>query len=174
MTSETPTAPTEPDPLPEPIAHELRAAVSSNPGEKQPEHWNSRRVLFTEVDRLIRGRVRDVIGDVVLEFKQELDRDAGLDALRKRVERVADGVAKDVDALSKQVETLHRASVERLLRELQVDAANDVARSFERKVTALVAKEVGKQLTGILSAPPAKPRSAKKRAPKRTTKRAKR
>lgn len=140
--------------IPTAVATEALRACDDSPSGKQAEHFVTRRKLFAEVDRLIRGRVRDVLGDVVLEHKRELDKSLGLDALRKRVERVADGVGKDLDAISQQLEDLMAQRVEALLKQVQTEAADAALKAFERRITALVAKECAKQLARVLMQAP--------------------
>jgi hypothetical protein len=158
-----------PGPIPEAVAAEALRACDDSPSNKEAEHFVTRRKLFAEVDRLIRGRVRDVLGDVVLEHKQELDKSLGLEALRKRVERVADGVGKDLDAISQQLEDLMRGRVEALLQQVQAEAADAVVKAFQERVRGLVAKECGEQLGVLLmvgrgAKKPAKPPKAPKPA----------
>lgn len=148
----------EPDEAPHPrVVREMAKACSDSTVDKEEAHYAARRKLFAEVDKLIRGRVREVLGDVVLEHKQELDKSLGLVALRKRVERVADGVGKDLDAISQQLEDLMAGRVETLLKSVEADAADAVVKAFDRRVTGLVAKECAKQLARVLVQAP-KPR----------------
>lgn len=132
---------------------EALIACDDSPSNKTQDHFKTRRKLFEEVDRLIRGRVREVLPVVTLEFKRQIDKDLGLDALRARVARVADGVSKDLDALGRQVETLSRARVEELFQGLEREVADTILAMFLRKAGVLVAKEVGKQIGQLLGKP---------------------
>lgn len=153
--------------VPQAVAAEVARACDDSPSGKQAEHFATRRKLFAEVDRLIRGRVHEVLGDVVLERKQELDKSLGLDALRKRVERVADGVGKDLDAISQQLEDLMQGRVEALLQQVQAEAADAVLKAFEKRVRGLVAKECGEQLARVLGSAPKAAKAPKPAKPMR-------
>ena len=133
------------------VVDETLIACSDDPSSKETEHYRSRRKLFAEVDRLIRGRVKEVLPVVTLEFKQQIDKDLGLDALRDRVRRVANGVSKDLDALEEHVETSAKKRVDELFVRLSEETADAMLAMFVSKATVLVGKEVGRQL-GLLLA----------------------
>lgn len=147
------------------VAAELQTVVDPSPGNKTREHYQSRRMLFSEVDRLIRGRVRAVLPDITLEFKQELDQALGLDALRKRVQRVHDGIAKEADGL----EGALAERLDALLAKAMGDASNAIIKALGEQVTEMVANECGLQIASLLrtSAIVYKARAKKKRARKK-------
>lgn len=139
------------------VETEVETACSDSPSGKTQEHFKSRRKLFEEVDRLIRGRVREVLPGITLEFKQQIDKDLGLDALRVRVQRVADGVSKDTDALSTRLAREVGERVDGLFERLEQEVSDTILAMFVRKAGVLVAKEVGKQIGQLLARPPAAP-----------------
>ncbi len=138
------------EPVASAVEAEALAACDDDPSNKTSEHFTSRRRLFQEVDRLIRGRVREVLPGVTLEFKQQIDKDLGLDALRARVQRVAAGIEKDVDRLSGEVCARADARVEKLFERLEQEVADTLLAMFVSKATVIVAKEVGRQMTLLL------------------------
>ena len=132
---------------------EAMAACSNDPSNKTQDHFKSRRVLFQEVDRLIRGRVREVLPGVTLEFKQQIDKDLGLDALRDRVRRVTDGITKDIEAISGRASIVAENRMDLLFTRLEQEVADTILDMFAKKAGAIVAKEVGSQLARILAQP---------------------
>ena len=128
-------------------------ACDDSPSNKTQDHYKTRRKLFEEVDRLIRGRVREVLPGVTLEFKQQIDKDLGLDALRDRVRRVADGVSKDADALEEHVETSAKKRVDELFARLEQEVADGILARLLKRVSLIVTREVAHQLARILTQP---------------------
>ncbi len=139
--------------VPDPAEAEALSACDDSPGNKTADHYASRRKLFAEVDRLIRGRVKEVLPGVTLEFKRQIDKDLGLDALRLRVQRVAAGVEKDVEDLSGRASIVARERVDALFERLGEEVADTMLATFAERATAIVAKEVARQLARILAQP---------------------
>lgn len=136
------------------VAAEMATACDDNPTGKKAEHFATRNKLFAEVDRQIRARVRVILPEVTLEFKQQIDRDLGLDALRQRVDTLAAGIGKTADkvsadaaALSDQFETL----LDQRIKQLLTEASDQVIAAFEQRVERLVAHVVGKQIGALLA-----------------------
>lgn len=144
--------------VPEAVATEVVTACSDDPTNKSHDHFRTRRKLFEEVDRLIRGRVRAVLPEVTLEFKQQIDKDLGLDALRRRVNtladgvnKTADGVAADLEAVRQQMETMLQQRADQMVQAICEDAASKALEIFTNRAQALVAKEVGHQIGRLLA-----------------------
>lgn len=143
--------------VPPAVAAEMKTACDDVPGGKTQDHFKARRLLFAEVDRQIRARVKAILPDITLEFKQQIDQEMGLDALRRRVrtlgdniQKTADGVAQDAERVSQQLEAMLNTRVEQLLARIEQEAADAVVGTFTKRVQAIVAKEVGAQMTRIL------------------------
>lgn len=152
------------DAVPEAVVAEVEKVCSSSLFGKTQDHFNSRRKLFEEVDRLIRGRVREALPDITLEFKRELDRELGLEALRQRVNTLATGIGKDVERVSKQFEELLQLRIAQIM----ADAAEAITKAFAERCTAIVAEEVGRQLGRLLAKPEAPaPAEYRVRVPKK-------
>jgi len=133
------------------VEREVATACSDSPAQKTQDHFRSRRQLFEEVDRLIRGRVREVLPGITLEFKQQLDKDLGLEALRVRVRQVTTGLEKDLKAVSGQVETLISARVDALLQRVEEEASDAVILAFTERAQRLVSVEVARQIAKLLT-----------------------
>lgn len=154
------------------VAAEIERLTSDSPANKTGEHFKSRRKLFEEVDRLIRGRVREILPGVTLEFKQQIDKDLGLDALRLRVQRVSAGIDQSLNEIELRWQRETSKRVDAMLERIEVDSADAVIEAFSKRVTAITAKEnakenakeVAKQLEVLLRAPKkqSKPRAKKK------------
>lgn len=142
--------------IPDDVAAEIETVCSDGVAGKTPEHFKSRSKLFEEVDRHIRACVRNALPRVTLEFKKQLDKDLGLDALRARVKRVSDGVSEDLGGIERQVELYKGQRIEALLTRFGQDASDRVVKAFDKRVTSLVSKEVARQLARILAAAPKK------------------
>lgn len=166
-----PPAPEYPPPeadVPEDVARELGTACNDVPTGKTQDHFKARRVLFQAVDSQIRARVKAVLPEITLEFKQQIDRDLGLDALRKRVQTLAasvnnqaDQVSRDAGAVTEQFEALVRQRVEQLFEQIGNELTAGFLTRFTERAQAIVAKEVGLQMTRLLMQPP----TAAKRPP---------
>lgn len=133
------------EPVPDAVAREVDRACDQDATGKTGDHFKSRRKLFEEVDKLIRGRVREILPSLTLEFKQQLDKDLGLEVMRQRVNRVSTGLSKDLDAITARLEPELREGVDLFLDRIKTSAADAVVRSFERRVTRLVVKECARQ-----------------------------
>jgi hypothetical protein len=132
------------------VAREMHTALDDNPAGKTQDHFKARRVLFEQVSRQIRAVVKDLLPAVTREFKQQLDRELGLDALRKRVDAVADNVARDAESVSGSLSAQLDLRVEQLLARIEEEAGDAVVAAFTKRAQALIAKEVGAQMTRLL------------------------
>lgn len=146
---------------------EAQRACGDDPTNKTQDHFKARRKLFEEVDRQIKGRVREVLPEVTLEFKRELDKSLGLAALRDRVQRVSDGISKDLTQISARTQTVVEERMDALLKRVQVDAADAVVLAFTRRVTELVAKECARQIAALMQGKEGAPAVKKKKVKKR-------
>lgn len=131
------------------VAEETFVAMNDDPVGKAPEHFQSRRALFAEVDKLIRGRVREILPTITLEFKEKLDKDLGLDALRGRVQRITDGIRKDTDRLGERFEQAVSDRAEAVLAKIAGDLTDKTLEAFDERVQRIVAREVARQLRAI-------------------------
>lgn len=137
--------------VPDDVARELETACNNVPTGKTQDHFKARRTLFHAVDSQIRARVKAVLPDVTLEFKQQIERDLGLDALRRRVHTVADSVDKEAQRIEGQLDALIVKRLDELFTRLERDTAGQIMGKFVERQQSIVAEEVGRQIGRLLA-----------------------